>query len=310
MLYFFLHVTATTYTYTIAYTLSLHDALPIYLVSTVIKYDIIFENQFSGETYTKSLTRQTTGYPFEPPRDGSYQMTGSWFNEAIDLSNINDGNYTVYVRARSGDFETKLVLRDAYFNSKLARRFSIDGVGYQFRLNYYDRNLPLEFWVRKNGLISSTNTPTIDNMYNQVHEIKLVGSKLNIVGTSHNVKGNYAANQTVTRQIHLEKISDVSIAKTYNVGSITNGIYKVELAVSDGLEKTRAWYNTTLDISTLPIGEYAIIVQTKTGNIDDFGELYDIMFKQTNTSSIEGNRKYSIIKDETNRFRLLLKVEY
>lgn len=279
------------------------------LVSTNITYDIIFENQFDGNETIMPLSRLLKDMPYQAPANSGFTNTGSWFKESLDLSTLGNGDYTVYIRARSGDFETKSILRNPFLNEKFVKKFESNGTGYLFKSNYYNKSIPLELSVRKEGLISNVNNPTIDNMYNQVYDISLSDDKLNIQASSHNVKGNYANDQNVIREIYLENIKTKKIAKKYDVGSITNGPYVISLKVSDGYSKTRAWYKTSLDLKDLDVGTYSIIVRTKTGNIDDYGELYDVLFKEIAQNSTSGNRKYSISRNNNIRYRIELKIE-
>ncbi len=279
-------------------------------VNTNITYDIIFENQNGGNTIIKPLSRLTSNVPFAVPNSGGFDYSGSWFEKSLDLSDLPSGDYTVYVRARSGDYEAKVLLKNEYFNTKVVRKFAINSVGYQFRINYYNRSLPLELYVRENGLVSSVNNPTIDNMYNQVYSIKLNGTTLSLQASSHNVQGNYAASQNVERYVMFENINTFDIAKTVNVGAITNGPYKVNLKVSDGYDKTKVWYNTDIDLSTLPKGTYSVIVRTKTGTIDDYGELYDVLYKNDiNQSQTVDGKKITITRNDKLRYRIEITVE-
>lgn len=278
--------------------------------STNIAYDIIFENQNNGNTIIKPLSRLTSNVPFAVPNSGGFDYSGSWFKESLDLSDLVSGDYTVYVRARSGDYEAKVLLKNEYFNTNVVRKFAIDNVGYQFRINYYNRSLPLELFVRNSGLVSSVNNPTIDNMYNQVYSIKLEGTTLKLQASSHNVKGNYALNQTIERYVMFENVDTLEIAKTVNVGSITNGPYKVNLKVSDGYDKTQVWYNTNIDLSDLPKGTYSVIVRTKAGAIDDYGELYDVLYKtDINQSQTIDSKKITITRHNELRYRIEITVE-
>lgn len=279
--------------------------------STNITYDIIFENQNNGNTIIKPLSRLASkDAPFAVPNSGGFNYSESWFKEALDLTDLVSGDYTVYVRARSGDYEAKVPLKNEYFNTKVVRKFAIDNVGYQFRINYYNRSLPLELYVRSNGLVAKVNNPTIDNMYNQVYSIKLNGTKLNLEASSHNVQGNYASNQTIERYVMFENVDTLEIAKTVNVGAITNGPYKVNLKVSDGYDKTKVWYNTSIDLADLPKGTYSVIVRTKAGAIDDYGELYDVLYKNDiNQSQTIGDKKITITRHNELRYRIEITVE-
>lgn len=276
-----------------------------------IEYDIIFENQYNGSAITMSLSRLLDKIPFDPS-EKNVDYSGAWFSEELDLSSLPSGDYTIYVRVRNGDYEAKELLSNVYFCDKLATKFNIDDKGFRFKVNYIKRAFPVELFVRDGGLITDKLTPTNDNMYNQVNSIKLNGTKLDIIAVSHNVGGNYASNIEVTRKLLLENIKTFDIAKEINVGSITNGPYAVSLKVSDGFNKTRVWYKTSIDLSDLEKGTYSIQVRTTTGDVDDYGELYDVMFKNDlNTSQTINidDKTITIKRNEEKRFRVEIVVE-
>lgn len=275
-----------------------------------IKYDIMFVNQYNSNTIIKSLSRLKENVPFDIPGESGYDYSGSWFKESLDLSDIPSGDYTVYVRARQNSYETKVLLKNEYFNKNIVKKFEIGNKGYNFRINYYNREIPLELFVREGGLLSSIDAPTIDNMFNQVYKISLnnLGS-LNILATSHNVNGDYSKNKTIERWIALENIETLEIYEQYEVDSITNGPYKVSLAVSDGKDKTRAWYDANINLADLPVGTYSILVRTKTGTIDDYGELYDVAFLDFATTMTINGKKISIKRNEMKRYRIEIVVE-
>ena len=146
-------------------------------------------------------------------------------------------------------------------------------------------------------------------MYNQVYSIAFNNNILNIVGTSHNVEGNYSKKQNVERYIYIENIDTNKIVKEYNVGSITNGAYTVSLRVPDGYDKTKAWYNAKLDISDLEKGKYVIYVRTKTGKVNDYGELSDSLYLPMNATTVVNNKTYKITRNDKLRYRIELIVE-
>lgn len=274
-----------------------------------IKYDIIFSNQDTNEDTIMSLDRLKKNIPFSAPNDENFINTGAWFTKDLDLSTLNSGDYTVYIRARSGDFEAKTVLKNLFFNKNVVRKVEIDNIGYRFKTNYYNKSIPLELSVRKDGLISIINNPTSDNMFNQVYGIDFKDNKMSIKGTSHNVNGNYGLTQNVERELYLEDVETKEIVKKYDIGSISNGPYVISLKVSDGLSKTRAWYEKSIDLSSVKKGRYSIILRTKTGSINDYGELYDILFLQIGKSHIHDGRKYTIVRNNEFRYRIELIIE-
>ena len=77
-----------------------------------------------------------------------------------------------------------------------------------------------------------------------------------------------------------------------------------------GIKKPLAWYDSNIDISSLPKGKYAIYVTNKS-NISDYGELSDVLlftdFSKAN-GTING-KKYSLYLNDKVRYRVELKVE-
>lgn len=276
-----------------------------------ISYSIIFENQYDKSLVIKNLSRLLENQPQISDIDG-FSRENAWFKQSLDISDIPTGNYNVYVRARSGNFESKVPLNDIFFNipsDKALRKFEIGTKGFEFRTNYFNRSMPFQLFVRENGLITNINNPTIDNMFNQARKVTLDGTILNIFASSYNIQGDYSKEAIVDRTITLENIKTFEKTLTKDVGSVTD-CGSVQLLVPDGFDKTRAWYKTSIDLSSLTDGVYSIIVRTKTKTTDDYGELYDMLFTINEISSTVGNKRISISRasDEL-RFRLELKVE-
>ena len=82
----------------------------------------------------------------------------------------------------------------------------------------------------------------------------------------------------------------------YDIGSITDGLYAVALPVSDDLDKTRAWYDATIDITNLPKGKYKLFLTT-TSNVTDYSELTDNLGRDLSSKKIK-------IEDKTYQFSL------
>lgn len=272
------------------------------------KYDLILKNQNTGEEIVKSLDRimDSSKMPYTIPNMDSYSNEYSWFNGNVNLSDVAEGDYSLYVRARSGQYEAVEILSNM-LSSKITGKFTNNNKGYQFRTNYYLKTVPVELFIRNNGLISDKNTPTIDNMFNQYQDISLTEGKLNIKGTSFNVGGNYSTSTNVERKIIFENINTFERFE-YNLGYIDNGDYEVKLIVPDNMDKTRAWFNNSIDISNLEKGTYAIYIRSIT-NVDDYGELNDIFNSKIDSTMVVGDKTYSISVNQNKRFRLELSVK-
>ena len=180
-----------------------------------------------------------------------------------------------------------------------------EGRGYLFKTNYYIKDVPLEIFIRENGLISSKPAPTIDNMFNTYYSIGFNGKNLGIRGTSFNVGGNYATTQNVEREIILEN-TETFEQHQFTSNYIDNCDYPVVLKVADGLDKTRAWFDSTIDVSTLNPGTYAIYIRTKTGTVDDFGELNDIFGRALSAKTIIADKTVTLKLNTQKRMRIEL----
>lgn len=273
-----------------------------------ITYDLIFENQLTKEKYEKKVERITdkTKIPYEVSSGNKYSYLYSWFNGNLDLSDIKEGNYTIYVRARSGEYESTKVLSNLLL-ANIASKFTKEERGYQFRVNYYLKTVPVELLIRDKGLISDEITPTTDNMFNQYETIEFKDNKLNISGTSFNVGGDYSKDKDVKRSIIFENVKTFERFE-FNLGYIDNGTYEIKLVVPDNKDKTRAWFKNSIDISTLEKGTYAIYIKTES-NIKDYGELRDITMREINTTMNIDDKTYSIKLNKNQRFRLELEVK-
>ncbi len=276
--------------------------------STSIKYDMILQNQYDNSIKIIGLNRWLSGVPFTT-NDCGY----AWFNANINLNEIEEGDYTIYIRARTGDYETKQLLKNTYFKNDLSSKITNNGRGYLFRTDYSSRNMPLELFVRNEGLISNASKSILYNMYNQYYSMNFSGSNFNLKGVSHSIGGNYGSGQTVTRELVIENIATLERVKSISIGSTTDKAYNVTLKVPDGYDKTRAWYNANIDISDLDKGTYAIYIRTKSGSVDDYGEVYDYLFSNINVSTTyqkEGTTyKAKIVRNNNKRFRLELIIE-
>ena len=272
------------------------------------KYKITFVNQNTNEEYTKDLSSSSP--IFEAPKLDEYDYSGSWFSSNLDLSDIPQGDYTMYVTAMVNGYQTTSLVTNKLFNKNVTSKYTTStGRGYQLKSNYYDSNIPLELFIRDNGLLSDVLTPTDDNMFNQYYSIELKDGYLNLVGTSHNVGGNYSNDSKIDREIIITNIDTLEEKIRTKTDLLENKPYSVSLRVSDNLDKTNAWYKANIDISNLEKGKYVIYIKTKVTEVDDYGEVNDILFTDINTTMEINDKKYFIIRNDNRRFRLELIVQ-
>ena len=119
---------------------------------------------------------------------------------------------------------------------------------------------------------------------------------------------NLGSNAQVERKIVFENTSTYT-KYSYNLGSITNGLYTVGGTLGDKLDKTKAWFDNTIDISNIPKGNYAVYITNK-ANISDYGELNEILGRDlSNVKLTINNKNYTFSINKDNRYRIELNVK-
>ncbi len=269
----------------------------------VVTHKLIFVNENTNEEIVYNLANWQD-YPYEMSSlddKETYDYSGGWFKSNIDLTNLPVGDYKIYVFAQMNNYQTKTLFTNiAYMD--MARRVVGKQKEYAIDIDYSTLNSPLLFRVREH--LISTNIPqTLDNMYNFFYDLKLNDNKITIKGTSHSYGMPFGTNDNVKRELIFEDKTNYQVYK-YDLGSITNGDYPITMAVSDNLDKTRAWFNKEVDLSNLPTGNYLVYIANTVNNITYYGELIDITYMDYSTIN---NTKYTFSRNDNIRLRMELK---
>ena len=267
--------------------------------------ELIFVNELTKEEHVYPLDKWND-YPYEMSSlddEKTYNYSGGWFKSIVDLSNLPVGNYTVYVKVVNDKYTAKTLFTNiAYVD--MTRRAKGDGKEFLIDVDYTTLNSPLIFSVR-NNLISLDVPKTMDPMYNFFNEINLEDNKLHIKGTSHNYGVSLGINDSLDRKIIFENQETFEIIER-DLGSIIDGDYPISLAVSDNLDKTRAWYNNTISLEGLNKGTYTVYFKNTVNNVAFYGEVIDVAY--TDFSKIN-NAKYELKRNDNLRLRLELIVK-
>lgn len=274
-----------------------------------IIYDMVFKNNTNGNEIVIGLDRWLDGHPNRNYTDGIYNYSDTWFSGSMDLSTLPASEYTMYVRARSGNNQVVNLFRNILGKEMTRKITAKTGRGYLFRSNNYSSNYPIELFISDVGLISATTPPHSSNMFNSYKTMNFNNNSLNIVGTSYNINGDYSALVSVNRTLVLEN-SVTQERYTYSIGSIIGN--EIPLNMTDGKSKVRGWFDSTdkVNISNIPVGNYIVYIRTKAGLVDDYGELNDIFLKPTTSlKTMINNKTYSISLNTNRRFRIELNVQ-
>ncbi len=272
-----------------------------------VSEELIFVNEVTKKEYTFKLDKWED-YPYEMASlddDKAYNYSGGWFKSTINLNSdvIPIGNYTIYVRVLNDKYEAKTLFTNiAYVD--MTRRAKGDGREFFIEVDYTTLNSPLIFNIR-NQLISLDVPKSIDPMYNFFNEISINDNKLHIKGTSHNYGVSYGKDDEVVRTLVFENQDDYSIIEK-ELGSISDGDYPITLAVSDNLDKTKAWYNNTVDLTDIPKGNYVLYIKNTVNGITYYGEIIDVAY--TDFTSINKDN-YELKRNDSVRLRLELSIK-
>ncbi len=276
-------------------------------LDTDISFYIVFQDLKTGKEYTQELTRITDKEEITRPvysTDGK-DYTYSWFKGNLDIDSLPDGDYNLYIVTESKDYYAKSKVNNKVLKEQVAEYTSEKTV--TTRNDYRDVEMPLQFVIRTEKIAEKT-TDSLYNQYTQYRTFAIENNKLHIKGTAYSMGMNLSTSQKVTREIIFEN-QDNYKTYSYDLGSITNGLYEVGSALNDGLDKTRAWFDKTIDISNIPTGTYTIYIATQS-NVNDYSELTELLSRNLDDVILEINGKtYSFTIDTNERYRIEMNVE-
>ena len=266
------------------------------------EYSLLIVNKDSKEIFAIDVNSWTKDTPYDLGTDNGKDYSNSWFKGTIDLSNISNGDYSIYMLAKNNDNYTVQIVNN-FLNRKITRRGKTETRGYSFKVQQRTKIKEVELSVR-DELITTVEAPTNRNMVNGFDEIKWDNNKLYIYGYSYDYQGVYDDSSKVTRKLIIEN------QKTYNQTMIDVGSVKgpFTLTTLDKKDKTYAWYEKSIDLSKLEKGTYTLYVYTKTSNAENYDEIPD-MLKNLNQTTTINNKKYTIYCNRSKNNRVELKIE-
>ncbi|MCI8778151.1 MAG: SH3 domain-containing protein [Bacilli bacterium] len=276
-------------------------------LSNDIKYNVLLENVDTGKITTLDALRITdkdsiTRVPYS---DDNLDYTYSWFEYKFDLNKISAGNYRMYVLAQTDKYYSLSIVSNKLYKEQVTGY--IKDKSLIIYRNFNDKTGAIELNVRNNTL-ANKNSSYMYNQYDTYRAFEFVDNKLHLKGLSYSYGADLNKDAKVERKIIFEN-KETYQTFTYDLGSITNGLYPAVLPADDNLDKTRAWYDNTIDISNIPVGEYVIYVTTK-ANITDIAEFTEKLGRKLDsvTTTING-KKYSFIinYNKGNRIELIVK---
>lgn len=264
-----------------------------------VKHYIVFKNELDGKEYEYLVANWIDNHPQDFDSYGTKYNAG-WFKGSIDIANLPEGDYTILVKVVVGNNTSTVVSSNSVYG-EMPTKVTYNGRGYSFTNNFYNRYYPTNLSVRNNGLITSNPVGLTNQMYNYFETLTLDGNKLNILGLSYNY--GTAFDSSTVRSMILENTSTFARFE-YNLATTNKGFYNVELRRSDNLSKEYAWYNGSIDLSSLPKGTYAVYIKTTVGGYTNYGELQDIGYY-----SFPSNNNVSTARIDSKRMRVEITIK-
>ena len=260
-----------------------------------ISYKIRFVDE-AGKSFEQNATRikDLTGItrPISSP-DG-HKYTHSWFYIDIDIDSLPRANYTMYIIAESDKNYSKVLVTNKLYKTEVTGHETTKTT-VSIKNNYGNKTSAVTLYIR-----DDFPTKTVGSYYNQFdtwRTLEFIDGKLHLKGVSYSYGMDLSPTDKVERKIIFENKSTL---KTYSfdLGSITNGLYKVALPESDNLDKTRAWYDAKVDLSKLEKGTYSIFITTKSNKVD-IAELTDNLRRDLSSKKATINDKNYQLKLDT-----------
>lgn len=273
-----------------------------------IKYILKLESIDNNNVYAQILNRITDKSditrPVNSPDNNDY--TYSWFKGNIEFKDIPNGDYKMYIISISEDnYYSSSLISNKVLKTQVSTYHGDKYV--TTRNNYYDNSIPLELVVRDEKIGDKTTKSTY-NIYNQYRVLEFIDNNLHIKGTSYSYGMNLSTNTNVERKIIFENTTTYQ-KYTFDLGSTKDGLYQAGTNLGDNEPKDKAWFDSNIDISSLPKGNYAIYISTKS-NVSDYGEFTEALGRDVSkvTKTINNkNYTFKLVKDK--RYRIELDVK-
>ena len=272
-----------------------------------ISFYLVLKNLTTKEEFTQELNRITDKDEITRPvfsSDGK-DYTYSWYKGNIDIDELPDGDYELYIVTESHDYYARTRINNKVLKDQVAEFTSEKTL--TTRNDYRNPEMPLQFVIRSKKIADKT-ADSVYNQYTQYRTFAIEDNKLHIKGTAYSIGMNLAESEKVNRQIIFENQENYK-TYSYDLGSITDGMYKVGATLNDGLDKTRAWFDSTIEISNIPKGTYTIYIATES-NVSDYSELTELLSRNLDdvVLNIDG-KTYSFTIDTNKRYRIEMNVE-
>ena len=108
---------------------------------------MVFKDKNSDKVYTVKVNKWTEDTPYDLGTVNGNSYTDSWFKGTLDMKDIPNGDYELYMRATTNKYYTEQIF-DNLFNVAIDKRGE-DGVhGYNFKVLQNYKSQKMEINIR------------------------------------------------------------------------------------------------------------------------------------------------------------------
>ena len=219
------------------------------------EYGLILVNKSDDEDiHLIEIDKWTKDVPYNLGTVDGHDYSDIWFRGDIDFSDIQNGDYDLYMIGATEDSFTIQPVEN-YFNQSIDRRGEDTQHGYNFKVNQKSKNKEISLSIR-DELYTISEAPTDRNMVNGYEDITFKDNKLYLYGYSYDYEGIYNNELSVTRKLLLENQTTYK-NEVYELGC-KKGPFTIQTL--DNKDKTYAWYEKEIELSNLDKGKYSLYI--------------------------------------------------
>lgn len=241
------------------------------------KYTLIIQDITNPNIkYYKNVERivKTTEMPFMIHNFNNIDHTYSWFNINIDVLDVPNGDYALYLQVENDYYSGISLIRNRSYKEQVSNYQESNkyiNIYNDYRLNHGN----LTFNIRDYEL-AKKSAGTEYNQFVYISNLSWNNNTLNIRGNAFSYGMDLSLNKNVTRKIIFENINTYQIYK-YDLDNIASGDYYPQLPVTDNLGKDKAWFDKNINID-LEKGTYNMYIVTSS-NITDISIVTDRKYR-------------------------------
>ena len=266
------------------------------------EYFLVLINKTTNKLYKVKVGSWNNNTPYDLGIENGKSYTNSWFRGSLDLSNIPNGDYDLYMLTTMKEYSSFELINNIA-NQDISRRGQDSVHGYNFKVQQKNKTKEVVLSVR-DELYTTAEAPTSRNMVNGYDSVEFKNNKLYLYGYSYDVDATYDDSAQITRKLLLEN-NNTYKQIVNDLGSV-KGPFTIE--TFDKKDKTYAWFEKEIDVSNLDKGTYTILIYTKTTNAENFDELQD-RFRFVDSTMTINDKKYTVKYNKNRQNRVELTVE-